>query len=167
MKKSLSCILISVILFSITMLVNGCSGIYDGKELFFTVGCSQCHTFNGVITSYSIHYTKLYEVEIAPLSFVLKDKQVNRFMTDSYSILFSKPAADLLGAPVISEKRHDQGPGFGRDPRFGGFRSPVFRKTVRLFRTLSTKPTVTTHLPTDCRFMDTDNPGDCGRNNFV
>ncbi len=46
-KKSLSCILVSVIPFSITLLVNGCSGIYDGKELFFTVGCSQCHTFNG------------------------------------------------------------------------------------------------------------------------
>jgi cbb3-type cytochrome oxidase cytochrome c subunit len=47
MKKSLSFILVSVILFLITMMVNGCSEIYDGEELFFRVGCSQCHTFNG------------------------------------------------------------------------------------------------------------------------
>jgi len=46
-KKSSSCILVSVIIFSITLLVTGCSGIYDGEKLFFTVGCSQCHTFNG------------------------------------------------------------------------------------------------------------------------
>ncbi len=47
MKKSLSCILVSGIFISITLLVTGCSRIYDGEKLFFTVGCSQCHTFTG------------------------------------------------------------------------------------------------------------------------
>lgn len=33
--------------FSTVILIAGCSGMYDGKKLFFQVGCSQCHTING------------------------------------------------------------------------------------------------------------------------
>ncbi|MGW8287918.1 MAG: c-type cytochrome, partial [Desulfobulbales bacterium] len=33
--------------FTVACLLAGCSGIYDGKTLFFQVGCSQCHTING------------------------------------------------------------------------------------------------------------------------
>ena len=42
-----SCILILGTIFSVTQLVTGCSGVYDGEKLFFQVGCSQCHTYYG------------------------------------------------------------------------------------------------------------------------
>jgi cbb3-type cytochrome oxidase cytochrome c subunit len=47
LKISFSCILIFGTFFSVTQLVTGCSGAYDGEKLFFQVGCSQCHTYYG------------------------------------------------------------------------------------------------------------------------
>ena len=46
-KQSFCCIFALGAIFSLAQLVVGCSKIYDGKKLFFTVGCSQCHTFKG------------------------------------------------------------------------------------------------------------------------
>jgi len=46
-KKSLYWIFASGILLSLILQVSGCSGFYDGEKLFFRVGCSQCHTFEG------------------------------------------------------------------------------------------------------------------------
>lgn len=46
-KQLLCRIFASGILLSIILLFSGCSGIYDGEKLFFKVGCSQCHTFEG------------------------------------------------------------------------------------------------------------------------
>ena len=46
-KKSVCCILALGAIFSMAQFIIGCSRIYDGEKLFFTVGCSQCHTFKG------------------------------------------------------------------------------------------------------------------------
>ena len=46
MKNFLPSLLTAVLILSSAYLVTGCSN-YDGKKLFFTVGCSQCHSFEG------------------------------------------------------------------------------------------------------------------------
>lgn len=38
---------INAVIFSTFLLLHGCSIPYDGEKLFFTVGCSQCHSFEG------------------------------------------------------------------------------------------------------------------------
>lgn len=39
-------LMIFVTLFSVQC-ISGCSGFYNGEKLFYSVGCSQCHTFKG------------------------------------------------------------------------------------------------------------------------
>ena len=45
--KSVRCLFVMGLIFLVTHIVSGCSGIYDGEKLFFQEGCSQCHTYNG------------------------------------------------------------------------------------------------------------------------
>lgn len=35
------------IFFLLVFFLNGCSVTYDGEKLFFSEGCSQCHSFKG------------------------------------------------------------------------------------------------------------------------
>ena len=46
-NKSALLLLVACTLFVIASLISGCAGMYDGKKLFFSVGCSQCHSFKG------------------------------------------------------------------------------------------------------------------------
>lgn len=40
-------LLVLITALSAAQFVTGCAGVYDGEKLFFRVGCSQCHTYEG------------------------------------------------------------------------------------------------------------------------
>lgn len=46
--KNFTCLLsVPGLLLFAALCVSGCSRLYDGEKLFFQVGCSQCHTYQG------------------------------------------------------------------------------------------------------------------------
>jgi cbb3-type cytochrome oxidase cytochrome c subunit len=45
-KNTVLLVLVTM-LFAIACLLTGCSIPYNGEKLFFTEGCSQCHSFKG------------------------------------------------------------------------------------------------------------------------
>ncbi len=47
MKKSFMYLLACGTILAIPHFISGCAGIYNGEKLFFSVGCSQCHSFKG------------------------------------------------------------------------------------------------------------------------
>ena len=114
------------------------------------------------VTFPALFLTAKMQIEIASLAFVFKNKLVNRFMTDCYLILTTKPSADLLGAPVISQETLDQDPCIWRNSSRDGLCPSNLGKMLGLFRTVSAKATVAAPFSTDCRFVDTDNFGDFG-----
>jgi cbb3-type cytochrome oxidase cytochrome c subunit len=46
-NKSACFLLVSGALLLVTQLISGCSVPYNGEKLFFSEGCSQCHTYKG------------------------------------------------------------------------------------------------------------------------
>jgi len=46
-KKTVSFLLASGAILAALFLLPGCSMTYNGEKLFYSVGCSQCHTFKG------------------------------------------------------------------------------------------------------------------------
>jgi cbb3-type cytochrome oxidase cytochrome c subunit len=47
LKILLCSVLAAAMMFSMAHLIAGCSMAYNGEKLFFTEGCSQCHSFKG------------------------------------------------------------------------------------------------------------------------
>ena len=45
--KTLAALLTTTVIIAVVSLLTGCSMTYNGETLFYTVGCSQCHTFKG------------------------------------------------------------------------------------------------------------------------
>ena len=39
--------LVFIVALVLITIIPGCSSLYDGKKLFYSVGCSQCHTVHG------------------------------------------------------------------------------------------------------------------------
>jgi cbb3-type cytochrome oxidase cytochrome c subunit len=47
MKQYVFFLLVFGTIFSLPQFISGCTGAYNGEKLFFSEGCSQCHTFKG------------------------------------------------------------------------------------------------------------------------
>jgi cbb3-type cytochrome oxidase cytochrome c subunit len=47
LKQLFSFLVLPAMIFSMAHLTAGCSMTYNGEKLFFRVGCSQCHTYQG------------------------------------------------------------------------------------------------------------------------
>jgi len=47
LKNSLFLLAAGAMIFASAQLLAGCSKAYSGEKLFFTEGCSQCHTYKG------------------------------------------------------------------------------------------------------------------------
>jgi cytochrome c2 len=46
-KNSLCLFFLFGVALLLSAILAGCSTMYDGQKLFYSVGCSQCHTVNG------------------------------------------------------------------------------------------------------------------------
>jgi len=47
LKKSFCFLIAAAIIFSTVHFISGCAMTYNGEMLFFSEGCSQCHSFKG------------------------------------------------------------------------------------------------------------------------